>query len=181
MYWLICLPIILFQGCILNINTYFCPPPLLDLYFFPKWNFNIMTGCAPEGKNFQPFLCNFVNFKSIGEKICIMFTYMHFPPFFNSLSIFFFPSLLFGHIFAGCQTEKYTPLSYPLGEVDRHQQDSEGADGPSWDRGTRDSRRKRGNPGGRGFGREGCFQGKTTQNLYSIFCHWPIILCFLCV
>ena len=35
--------------------------------------FNIMRGCAPQGKNFQPFFCNFF-FKSTGEKICIIFT-----------------------------------------------------------------------------------------------------------
>ena len=34
-----------------------------------------------------------------------------FPPIFLiPFQIFFFPSLLFGHIFAGCQTEKYTPM-----------------------------------------------------------------------
>ena len=35
-------------------------------------------------KNLKPFFCNFVNFKSIGEKICILLTSwgknMHFPP-----------------------------------------------------------------------------------------------------
>ena len=35
----------------------------------------ILRGCAPQAKNVQPFLGgNFVNFKSIGEKICILFT-----------------------------------------------------------------------------------------------------------
>ena len=49
------------------------------------------------------FFCNFFNFKSIGEKICILFTNwgknMHFPPFFHPLSIIFFPNMLFAHIF----------------------------------------------------------------------------------
>ena len=44
-----------------------------------------MRGCAPQAKNFQAFLCYFVNFLSIGEKICI-------SPFFSfPVNHFFFP------------------------------------------------------------------------------------------
>ena len=61
------------------------------------------------------FFCNFVNFKSIGKKICILLTNlgknMHFPPFVNPFHSFFFSNMIFGHIF---QTEKYTPLYYVL-------------------------------------------------------------------
>ena len=47
------------------------------------------------GENFQSFFCNFVNLKSIGEKICILYTNLGgkyaFPPIFSSPFNHFFP------------------------------------------------------------------------------------------
>ena len=108
------------------------PPPLLDSYFFPK---GYLWGRARRRrKNLKPFYCNFVNFKSIGEKIRILFTNlgknMHtfyqfrkkytFSPLFHPFSIIFSPNMIFVHNFApppgggggwgGGQTEKYAPL-----------------------------------------------------------------------
>ena len=80
----------------------FAPHPSWFI-FFPKWNF-------------QPFFCNFVYFKSIGEKIWMLFTNwgknMHFPPLFLSPFNNFFPPTCYLVIFWGLggQTEKYTPL-----------------------------------------------------------------------
>ena len=73
--------------------------------FFPQPKFIMMRGCAPQVKSLEPFFCNFVYFKSIGDKICILFTNggrnMHPPPlFFIPFQSFLSPNLLFGHIFA---------------------------------------------------------------------------------
>ena len=38
------------QGCILNSKFIFLPPPLLDLYFFQKWNL-LKWGVRPTGSN----------------------------------------------------------------------------------------------------------------------------------
>ena len=82
--------------------------------------FIITWGCAPQAKNFSPFLLQFCIFESIGEKIWILFTNrgknMHFPPLFIPFNHFFFPQLVVWLYFCppppgGGQTEKYTPLS----------------------------------------------------------------------
>jgi len=85
----------------------FAPPPFLIYIFSPTEIYY----------NVQPFFCNFVYFKSIGEKICIVFSNWgkNFSPFFHLFQSFFIPNLLFGHIDApppggGGQTEKHTPL-----------------------------------------------------------------------
>ena len=74
------------QGCMLNLKFIFLPPPSWFI-FFPSL-----------------FCCSFVNFKSVGEKICILFTNwgknMYFPAFFHPLSIILSPNMLVGHIFA---------------------------------------------------------------------------------
>ena len=63
-------------------------------------------GVRAAGEKFVSLFCgNFVFFKSIGEKICILFTKWgknwHFPPFFSSpFNHIFSPKMLFGHIFA---------------------------------------------------------------------------------
>ena len=95
------------QGCILNFQFIFLPPPPSWIIFFPQRKFITMGGCAP-------FFCNFVNFKSIGEnmhtfyqigeKICI------FSPFLIPFQSFFSPNMIFGHIFArGSNIKIYTP------------------------------------------------------------------------
>ena len=62
------------RGCILNLKFIFPPPPFW-LIIFPRLKFFIMRGWAPQAKNFQTFFfLNFVYFKSIEEKICILFT-----------------------------------------------------------------------------------------------------------
>ena len=56
----------------------FAPPPFLIYIYFPNEIY--------YNEGLALFCCNFVNFESIGEKICILFTYwwknMYFPPFF---------------------------------------------------------------------------------------------------
>ena len=60
-----------------------------------------MRVCAPQAKNFQTLFCNFVYFKSIGGKICIILTNwgknMHLPlflfPFNNLFSPTYFLSI----------------------------------------------------------------------------------------
>ena len=80
----------------------FAPPPtLLDLYLFPS-RFIIMSGCAPQAKNFQPFFSilyilsqqgkNYAYILPIGEKYA-------FPPFFCPLSIIFFSPTCYSAIF----------------------------------------------------------------------------------
>ena len=70
------------------------PPPFLDLYFSPKKIYYIEVVCA-TGEKFKAFFYNFLNFKSTGEKLCILFTNfgknMHFPPFFLPPFNHFFP------------------------------------------------------------------------------------------
>ena len=93
------------QGFILKFKFIFLPPPpphfLISI--FSQLKFIIMRVCEPQAKNCLPFFCNFVYFKSIGEKICIIFTNwrknIHFLPFFLSPFNYFFPQLLYGHIF----------------------------------------------------------------------------------
>ena len=81
---------------------------MLFLYFCPNWIYYI-EGVRAAGEKFS---ANIVNFKSIGGKICILFTnwgkIMH-SPYFSSPFNHFSPSMLFGHL--GSQTEKHTPLS----------------------------------------------------------------------
>ena len=84
--------IMLRQGCILNLKFIFLPPPTFLFIFFPLLTFIIMRGCTSEGKNFQPLFFNFVYFKSIGEKICMLFSNWG------------------KNMPGGGQTEKYTPL-----------------------------------------------------------------------
>ena len=60
-------------GCILNLKFIFPPPPL-DLYFCPNWNLLEWGGARRMLKFFYLFFCNVVYFKSIGEKICKLFT-----------------------------------------------------------------------------------------------------------
>ena len=96
----------------IKFEFYILPPPPSWFIFLPQHKYIITRVCAP--KNFQPFFCNFYILKSIGEKICILFTNfgknMHFPPF----QSFFFTNLLFGHIFAhppgGSNRIIYTPV-----------------------------------------------------------------------
>ena len=93
-------------------SSYFCPPPLHDLYFFPNdVNYNEGVRAATK-KNAHFFLLQFC--KSIWEIIWILFTNwgknMHFPPFFIPFQSFFSPQLVIWPYFWG-QTEKYTPLS----------------------------------------------------------------------
>ena len=94
----------------------FVPPPFL-IYIFSPTEIYFIKGVRAAGEKFSAFFCNFV-VKSIGEKICILFTNwgknMHFPPFFISFQSFFSPNLLFGHIFApapgwGGDKKIYTP------------------------------------------------------------------------
>ena len=72
----------------------FCPPPFL-IYIFAPTEIYYNEGVCAAGDQFSTFFCNFVYFKSIGEKICLLFTNwgknMHFPPFFYPLSIMYFP------------------------------------------------------------------------------------------
>ena len=37
----------------------FAPPPFFWFIFFSQMKFNIMTGCAPQAKKFQPFFVQF--------------------------------------------------------------------------------------------------------------------------
>ena len=95
------------QGCILNLKFIFLPflPPPFLIYIFSPTEFYYNEGVREAGEKFSAFFCNFVYFKSIGEKIFILFTNwgknMHFPP--------FSPNLLFGHIFANRKI--YTPVN----------------------------------------------------------------------
>ena len=79
------------------IELIFLSPPHFLIYIFSSTSIYYNEGCAPQVRN-----CNIVYFKSTGGKICILFTNwgenMHFPPYFYSLSIIFFPNLLFSHI-----------------------------------------------------------------------------------
>ena len=83
------------QGCILNLRFIFCPPPFLIYIFSPKWNKLYWGGARRRWK--CSFFCNFVNFKSIGEKVCILFSVYQlgekyaFPPLFSSPFNHFFP------------------------------------------------------------------------------------------
>ena len=77
------------QGFILKFKFIFLPPPPHFLIsIFSQLKFIIMRVCEPQAKNCLPFFCNFVYFKSIGEKICIIFTNWGkkyaFPPLFLS-------------------------------------------------------------------------------------------------
>ena len=72
--------------------------------FVPNLKFIKLRRCTPQAKNFQPRFCNFVNRRSIGEKIWIRTFYRFgekyaFSPLFYPLSIIFFPNLLYGHFF----------------------------------------------------------------------------------
>ena len=81
-----------FQGCISIWNSYFCPTPLL-IDIFPQIEI-CHNGVRAAGEN--SFWGNFVQFKSIGEKICILFTKweknMHFHPFVIPFQSFFSPT-----------------------------------------------------------------------------------------
>ena len=107
------LEIFLFQKIrvYIKFEIHISPPPFFFL-ILAKMKFIIMRSCTPRAKNVQPFFCNFVNFKSIGEKICILFTkwgkniHCPSPPFFIPFQSFFPPTCFF---LGG--SEKYTPLS----------------------------------------------------------------------
>ena len=110
-----------YQGCILNLKFIFPPTPFLDSYFFPQGNLIIMRWCAPHAKNVKLFFGNFVNIKSIGEKICLLFTNWGkknaFPPFFSSPFNNFFPPTWYFAIFlppgvGGSNRKIYTPVTY---------------------------------------------------------------------
>ena len=84
-------------------NSYFYLPPFLIYIFSSTKIYNEGAGAAGEKCSVQPFSCNFVYFKSIGEKISILFTNwgknMHFPPVFYPLSIIIFPPTWYLAIF----------------------------------------------------------------------------------
>ena len=85
------------QGCMFNLKFIFLPPPSWFI-FFPSL-----------------FCCSFVNFKWVGEKICILFTNwgknMYFPPLFSSpFNHFFPPNMLFGHIFTRQKLKNIQPF-----------------------------------------------------------------------
>ena len=44
------------QGCILNVKFIFLPPPPILIHIFPQRIFITMRSCAPQVKNFKPFL-----------------------------------------------------------------------------------------------------------------------------
>ena len=96
----------------IKLEIHIWPPPPSGLIFFPQKKFNIMTRCAPQAKNFQPFFVQFCKFLVNWGKNKHFFANwgknMHFPPFFHSLLIIFFPNLLIGHIFA-TNRKIYTP------------------------------------------------------------------------
>ena len=56
----------------------------LTLYIVGQFSYDLYTlGLLELGEKYKAFFCNFVNIKSIGEKICVLFTKlgknMHFP------------------------------------------------------------------------------------------------------
>ena len=51
---------------------FLAPPPLSLIIFFGPKEIYYNGWMRAAGENFQAFFCNFVNFKSIGEKICIL-------------------------------------------------------------------------------------------------------------
>ena len=87
------------QGCILNLKS-ISPPPFL-IYIFPP-NETYYEGVRAAGEKYSAFFCNFVNFKSIEENICLLFTNweknIRFPPLINPFQSFF-PLHVIGHIF----------------------------------------------------------------------------------
>ena len=91
-------------GVYIEFEFIFLPPSPFLIHIFSPPKCIMKRGCAAQAKNFEPFFCNFVYFKPIAEKICILFIIggkkYAFPPLFLSPFNSFFPNLLFGHIFA---------------------------------------------------------------------------------
>ena len=90
------------QGCILNCKWIFLSPPFL-IYIFSPNEIYYNEGVRAAVENILAFFLQFCIFKSIGEKIWILFANwgknMHSPPPFSSPFNHFFPHMLFGHIF----------------------------------------------------------------------------------
>ena len=98
----------LYRGVYLILNSYFSPLPFL-IYIFSPTEIYYNEGVLPQAKNFETFFSNFVYFKSIGDKIFILFTNMGkicIAPLFLSPFNHFFPPICYLAIFS----EKYTPL-----------------------------------------------------------------------
>ena len=105
------------SGVYIKFEVHISPPPFL-IYTFSPTEIDSNEGVRAACEKFSALFCNFVYFKSIGEKyayflpigekICI-------SPLFYPLSIIFFPQPVIFPYFSpggGGQTEKYTPLRY---------------------------------------------------------------------
>ena len=105
------------QGCIINFKFIFLPPsPLSWFIFVPQIKFIIMMWSAPQAKIFKFFICNFVNIKSIGWKICILFTNWGKMHIFIPFQTFFFPQhdIFFFFGGGGESNRKINTLQYNL-------------------------------------------------------------------
>ena len=94
------------QGCVLNLKFIFLPPSPFLIY---------ISSPTEIYYKFSAFFCNFLYFKWIGGKICILFTNygknMHFPLFIPS-NIFFFPTC-YVPMGGGSNRKIYIPLAWP--------------------------------------------------------------------
>ena len=108
------------QGCISNLNSYFCPPPL-DLYFFPKWN--LLWGGERRREKISIFFLQFCKpifvailyiLSQLGENIYTFYQLggknMHFPPFFIPFQSFFPPTCYLAIILES-NRKIYTPVT----------------------------------------------------------------------
>ena len=103
------------QGCILNLNSYFCPPPPSWFIFFPHLNVLWRGVARRRRKILSPFFAilyisnqlrkKYAYFLSLGEKN------MHFPPFFYPLSIVFSPTCYLDIFLPNRKI--YTPVCLP--------------------------------------------------------------------
>ena len=55
------------------LNTYFDPPPFIDLYCFPQLKFIIIKGCALQVKNVQPFFAILYILSQLGKIMHIFY------------------------------------------------------------------------------------------------------------
>ena len=111
------------QGCIINLEFIFLPPPPSRFIFFPQRKFSILRWCAPQAKFLSLFFVILQILSELEEKYAY-FLQNAFPPLFSSpfnnfysrcdIWAYFCPPRLGG----GPQTEKYTPLYSKLCIVD---------------------------------------------------------------